>query len=119
MDETQESPYVALAISYAARERWQDLDSAMARAEKNVPDDFGALYQAGKLLLLTGKDLPRADRYFRKYLTMEPEGGEPPSRQRTGVSDSCSKKRERNRKLSPKWKPPCKPSLISKKRKTT
>jgi tetratricopeptide (TPR) repeat protein len=78
IDETQESPYLALAISYAARERWQDLDSAVARAEKNVPDDFGALYQAGKLLLLSGKDLPRADRYFRKYLTMEPEGGEPP-----------------------------------------
>jgi tetratricopeptide (TPR) repeat protein len=68
---------VTLAIVYATGERWQDLDAAMARAEKNVPDDFGALYQAGKALLLSGKDLPRAERYFRKYLTMEPEGGEP------------------------------------------
>jgi hypothetical protein len=28
--------------------------------------------------LLAGKDLPRAERYFRKYLTQEPEGGSPP-----------------------------------------
>ena len=47
-------------------------------SEKNVPDDFGAHYQAGKALLNSGKDLGRAERYFRKYLTIEPEGGEPP-----------------------------------------
>jgi tetratricopeptide (TPR) repeat protein len=77
LDETVVGPYVALAIAYAAGERWQDLDTAMARAEKNVPDDFGPHYQAGKVLLLSGKDLPRAERYFRKYLTMDSEGGEP------------------------------------------
>jgi tetratricopeptide (TPR) repeat protein len=49
----------------------------MARAEKNVPDDYGAFYQSGKVLLFSGKDLPRAERYFRKYLAIEPEGGEP------------------------------------------
>ena len=27
--------------------------------------------------MFSGKDLPRAERYFRKYLTMEPEGAEP------------------------------------------
>jgi tetratricopeptide (TPR) repeat protein len=77
LDETRVGPYVVLAIAYATGERWQDLDTAMARAEKNVPDDYGPHYQAGKVLLLSGKDLPRAERYFRKYLTMEPEGGEP------------------------------------------
>ena len=30
------------------------------------------------MLLTSGKDLPRAERYLRKYLTMEPEAGEPP-----------------------------------------
>jgi tetratricopeptide (TPR) repeat protein len=70
-------PYVALAVTYAAAERWRDLDALMERAEKNIPDDFGAHYQAGKLLVISGKDLPRAERYFRKYLTMEPEAGEP------------------------------------------
>jgi len=77
LDESRITPYVALAIAYASSERWQDLDSAMARAEKNVPDDNGAFYQSGKVLLFSGKDLSRAERYFRKYLTMEPEGGEP------------------------------------------
>ena len=77
LDETRVGPYAVLAIAYATSERWQDLDAAMARAEKNVPDDYGAHYQAGKALLLSGKDLPRAERYFRKYMTMEPEGGEP------------------------------------------
>lgn len=77
LDESHITPYVTLAIAYASAERWQDLDFAMARAEKNVPDDFGAFYQSGKVLLFSGKDLPRAERYFRKYLMMEPEGGEP------------------------------------------
>ncbi len=77
LDETRAGPYVVLAIAYVAGDRWQDLDTAIARAEKNVPDDYGPHYQAGKALLLSGKDLPRADRYFRKYLSMEPEGGEP------------------------------------------
>ncbi len=70
-------PHAVLAIAYAATERWQDLDTLLTRAEKKVPDDFGPHYQAGKALLLAGKDLPRAERYFRKYLTLEPEGGEP------------------------------------------
>ncbi|HEY1422427.1 MAG TPA: hypothetical protein VGF20_03170 [Candidatus Acidoferrum sp.] len=35
-------PYVALAVTYAAAERWKDLDALMERAEKNIPDDFGA-----------------------------------------------------------------------------
>ena len=77
MDEDRMVPYIVLAVAYAATERWKDLDAMMERAEKNVPDDLGADYQAGKVLLLSGKDLPRAERYFRKYLTMEPEGGEP------------------------------------------
>jgi tetratricopeptide (TPR) repeat protein len=77
-DETQEAPYIAVAVAYAAQERWQDLDALMARAQKNIPDDLGAWYQTAKLLLVTGKDLPRAERYFRQYLSMAPEGGEPP-----------------------------------------
>ncbi len=77
IEEGRVGPYVVLAGAYAATERWKELDAAIARAEKNVPDDYGPHYQAGRMLLLSGKDLPRAERYFRKYLTMEPEGGEP------------------------------------------
>jgi tetratricopeptide (TPR) repeat protein len=78
LDEGRIGPYVVLAVVYASAGRWSDLDATLARSEKNVPDDFGAYYQAGKSLLVSGKDLPRAERYFRKYLTMEPEVGEPP-----------------------------------------
>ena len=78
LDEGRAEPYFILAEVYANTERWGDLDSIVAQSEKNVSDDFGPHYQAAKILLASGKDLPRAERYFRKYLTMEPEAGEPP-----------------------------------------
>lgn len=78
LDEDRVGPYVVLAVVYANAERWKDLDAIIARSEKAIPDDFGAHYQSGKVLLSSGKDLPRAERYFRKYLTIEPEAGEPP-----------------------------------------
>jgi tetratricopeptide (TPR) repeat protein len=78
LDEDRADPYTVLAVVYAYGERWKDLDAILLRSEKNVPDDFGAHYQAAKALLVSGKDLPRAERYFRKYLTMQPEAGEPP-----------------------------------------
>jgi tetratricopeptide (TPR) repeat protein len=67
--------YLALAVLYANTERWADLDTALANGEKNVPDNFGYYYQAGRSLLATGKDLPRAEKYFKKYMTQEPEIG--------------------------------------------
>src|SRR5450755_3225705 len=78
LNEGQAAPYVALAIAYANQDRWKDLDAILAQSEKNVPDDFGAHYQSAKVLLLSGKDISRAERYLRKYLTIEPEAGEPP-----------------------------------------
>src|SRR5882672_9980366 len=77
-DEAVAGAYVILAVVYANGERWMDLDAILARLEKNVPDDFGAHYQAAKALIASGKDLARSERYLRKYLTMPPEGGEPP-----------------------------------------
>lgn len=65
--------YSLLAGLAAFRERWQDLDAILALAEKNVPDNFTPYYNAGRVLLTNGKDLPRAERYFRKYVTLEPE----------------------------------------------
>jgi tetratricopeptide (TPR) repeat protein len=78
VDGDRVGPYAVLAIIYANKERWKDLDAIIAESEKNIPDDFGPHYQAAKVLLLSGKNLPRAERYFRKYLTIEPEAGEPP-----------------------------------------
>ncbi|HEV2175991.1 MAG TPA: tetratricopeptide repeat protein [Terriglobia bacterium] len=69
--------YSALSTASAAREDWSSLDSALAEAARNVSDDFSPYYQAGRVLLENGQNLPRAERYFRKYLTQEPEGGAP------------------------------------------
>ncbi|HLW79091.1 MAG TPA: tetratricopeptide repeat protein, partial [Terriglobia bacterium] len=69
--------YSSLAVALAGAERWTDLDQALAEAEKNVPDDFTPYYQAGRTLLLGGKNLPLAEGYFRKYLSQQPEGEAP------------------------------------------
>ncbi len=77
VDPSQAGAYSSLAFALAAEERWAELDAALAEAEKNVPDDLNPYYQAGRALLCTGKDLARAERYFRRYLGPEPEGEAP------------------------------------------
>lgn len=66
-------PYSVLAMVYVYTSRWSDLDAILAKCEAAVPDDFTPYYQAGRVLLATNKDPARAERYFRKYLTMAPE----------------------------------------------
>jgi tetratricopeptide (TPR) repeat protein len=77
-DEDRADSYAVVAMIDANAERWKDLDAIIARLEKIIPDDFGVRYQTARILLLSGRDLPRAELYFRKYLTIEPEAGEPP-----------------------------------------
>jgi len=77
IDPGRSGAYALLAQTYAAQQRWSDLDALLVQAEKNVPDDLNPDYQAGKTILLQGGDYARAERYFRKYLTQEPEGGAP------------------------------------------
>lgn len=78
LDPTRISPYVTLATAYAAKEQWTELDQSLARSEKAVPEDLLPHYRAALILFLAGKDLPRAEKYFRKYLTQAAEGGSPP-----------------------------------------
>src|SRR5215469_6928087 len=78
LDPTRISPYVTLATVYAAKEQWAELDQGLAMSEKAVPDNLTPHYRAALTLLLSGKDLPRAERYFRKYLTQAAEGEAPP-----------------------------------------
>ena len=66
----------------------RSLDVLLAEGEKAVPDDLTPYYEAGTVLLDGISDLTRAERYFRKYLTQEPEGNEPSSadaRRRLGL----------------------------------
>lgn len=78
LHDDQNASYIVLAVIYASSERWKDLDAIIAESETNVPDDYAAHYQSAKALIASGKDLPRAERYLRKYLTVEAEPGEPP-----------------------------------------
>lgn len=69
--------YTLLALAHAHRRAWADLDSTLARAESNVPDNLTPCYQAARALIEDGAELPRAERYLRKYLDREPEGFAP------------------------------------------
>ncbi len=77
LDPTQVRGYSLIATVYAAGQRWKELESILAEAERNVPDDLDPYYQAGRALVVEGKGLARAERYFRKYLSQEPEADEP------------------------------------------
>jgi hypothetical protein len=77
IDSSRTGAYTLLTIVYAAQARWRELDAILIQAEKSVPDNLSPYFQAGRILLLGGQDLPRAEMYFRKYLTQEPEAGAP------------------------------------------
>jgi tetratricopeptide (TPR) repeat protein len=66
-------PHGLIAAILARQQKWAELDAALAQAEKDVPDNLQPYFRAGNSLLNTKTDLPRAERYFRKYLTQEPE----------------------------------------------
>ena len=78
VDGSRVDAYAALAEVYADRERWSELDSILNAATREVPDDFAPYYRAADRLLVSGKDLPRAERYLKTYLSQEPEGNQPP-----------------------------------------
>jgi tetratricopeptide (TPR) repeat protein len=67
--------YIGLAWAYARQKRWSDLDRIVAEAEAAIPDDYAPYYVSANALLNTKEDLPRAERYLRKYLTQEREAG--------------------------------------------
>jgi tetratricopeptide (TPR) repeat protein len=77
LDPDRIGAYSMLAALAAYREQWAELDGVIAQAEKAIPDNLLPYYRAGNVLLGSGKDLARAERYFRKYLAMEPEPGAP------------------------------------------
>lgn len=69
--------YNGLAWSFVRQKRWTDLDGILTEAEAAVPDDFLPYYIAANALLVSKEDLPRAERYFRKYLSQEREAESP------------------------------------------
>lgn len=77
LDPSRVEAYAILARAFAMEARWSDLEPLLATAQLKVPDDLVPYYQAANALLETGKELPRAESYARKYLSQEPEGNEP------------------------------------------
>jgi tetratricopeptide (TPR) repeat protein len=77
LDPQRIGAYGILARVFALQQRWGDLDQILAMAEKNVPDDLRPFYEGAQALLEIGKEFPRAEGYAKKYLSQEPEGGEP------------------------------------------
>lgn len=73
MDPDRTAPYSILAAVYATAERWAELEAVLADAEKQIPDNLSPYLRASGALLAANKDLPRAERYARKYLSQEPE----------------------------------------------
>ncbi len=77
IDSTRVEAHWILARIFAHEQRWQELDRTLAMAAKDVPDDLRPFYEAAQASLETGKEFSRAEGYTRKYLSQEPEGGEP------------------------------------------
>lgn len=67
-------PYAELAKLYAQLGQLQKLDEVLTRSEREIGDNLLPYYSAGTVLADTGNDLPRAERYLRKYMSQEPEG---------------------------------------------
>jgi hypothetical protein len=77
IDPGRADAYTILAQVHASQGRWSDLDSILATAEREVSDDFVPAYRAGETILASGREIDRAVRCFRKYLSGEPEGNAP------------------------------------------
>ncbi len=77
LDSNQVEAHWILARIFALEQHWEDLERTLAAAEKDVPDDLRPYYEAAQASLETGKEISRAEGYMRKYLSQEPEGGEP------------------------------------------
>ena len=79
VDPSRSGAYAVLASILAQQGRWSELDAILAQSERADADDVVAFFEAGKALVASGKDNPRAERYLKKYLSQEPEAAQPQS----------------------------------------
>lgn len=77
LDPKRPGSYMLLAYLTARDGRWSDLDGTLAAGDAALTENLGPYYQAARALLAEKNDPVRAERYLRKYLTVEPEGGLP------------------------------------------
>ena len=77
LDPKRPSCDLLLTIIYAAQHRTDDVEATIADYEKTFPGNRGAEYQAARVYLTDNYDLPRAEKWLRAYVAVEPEGGQP------------------------------------------
>ena len=71
------APYTLLGAALAWASNWNELEATLATAEKANAEDLTPYYRAGVECLARRLELPRAERYLRKYLTQEAEPRSP------------------------------------------
>ena len=71
------APYLLLAQALGGQEKWAAVEVALADGKKAVPDNLSPYYNMARDMLLQNKELARAERYMREYLTATPELGAP------------------------------------------
>jgi tetratricopeptide (TPR) repeat protein len=77
IDSSRAAAWGLLAGIAAHRGQWPELESTLARAERNLPDNYTPHYQAARALVTTKKEAPRAEALLRRYLATPPEAGAP------------------------------------------
>jgi tetratricopeptide (TPR) repeat protein len=76
-DRTVTASYSVAAQIAVLRKALDKAEAAVEQSEKANHDDLNPYYQAARVMLQTNIDLPRAERYLRKYLSQQPEGNTP------------------------------------------
>lgn len=66
-----------IAAILAEQGKWVELEAALAESRRLLPDNLVPYYSAGRNLMDENKDLDRAERLLRVYLSQPPEGGMP------------------------------------------
>lgn len=69
------SGWQLLAALQASQSRWSDAEATLAKAEATNPDQLQPYYAAGRQLVAENREGARAEAWFRKYLSREPEIG--------------------------------------------
>ena len=94
IDSTRVDSYSVLAAVYASGGQNNELEELLTAAARKIPDDLSPYYRAAETLLSEGRDLDRAQQYFRRYLSAEPEGNAPPHAEASGKLTQVLAKRK-------------------------
>ena len=69
--------YALLGVALVHQDKWEELDPALSQGAQADPDNLYPYYRAANNCLARKTELPRGERYLRKYLTQEPEAEAP------------------------------------------